>query len=157
MPRLRSLITPLLLSLTLSCATLPSHAAEITPSPTATFSPFAQYELDLAKYKIEFKLYQEARALREQELRAIGITFIQAIRQASKELRSAGRSASSQASFAAARALAAANRDKAVAELEPLMDPPQPPTKPPGYWMKGNGMKGNKSKEPSPKAEKKKN
>jgi hypothetical protein len=75
-------------------------------------------------------------------------------------LRSTGRSASSRASFAAARALAAANRDKAVAELEPLMDPPQPPDKPSGYGMKGNGMKGNgmkgnKSKGLSPKAEKK--
>lgn len=150
MTRIHRLVSPLILSLTLAFSALPASAAEITPSPAATLSPFAQYELDMAKYKIEYKLYQEARASREQELRVIGITFIQAIRQATRELKSAGRGASSKASFAAATALAAANRDKAVAELEPLMDPPQPPTKPPGYWMKGN-----KSKGPSPKAEKK--
>jgi hypothetical protein len=155
MPRIHRLVSPLILSLTLAISALPASAAEITPSPAATLSPFAQYELDMAKYKIEYKLYQEARASRQQELRIIGITFIQAIRQATKELKSTGRSASSQASFAAARALAAANRDKAVAELEPLMDPPQRPEKPAGYWMKGNEMKDNKSKGPSPKAEKK--
>lgn len=155
MPRLRHLITPLLLSLTLSIPALPASAAEITPSPTATLSPFAQYELDMAKYKIEFKIYQQARAEQVRQLRFIAITFNQALRQAYIELRSMGRSASSQAGFAAARALAAANRDKAVAELEPLMDPPQPPDKPSGYGIKGNGMKGNKSKGPSPKAEKK--
>jgi hypothetical protein len=160
MPRLRHLIPPLLLSLTLSISALPASSAEITPSPTATLSPFAQYELDMAKYKIELKIYQKARAEQVRQLRFIAITFNQALRQAYIELRSTGRSASSRASFAAARALAAANRDKAVAELEPLMDPPQPPDKPSGYGMKGNGMKGNgmkgnKSKGLSPKAEKK--
>jgi len=155
MPRLRHLITPLLLSLTLSISALPASSAEITPSPAATLSPFAQYELDMAKYKIELKIYQKARAERVRQLRFIAITFNQVLRQAYVELKSTGRSASSRASFAAARALAAANRDKAVAELEPLMDPPQRPEKPAGYWMKGKQMKDNKSKGHSPKAEKK--
>ena len=152
MPRMRHLISPLLLSLTLSISALPATAVEITPSPSpsATLSPIQQYELDMIEFKNQFKIYQEARALREQELREIGATFIQALKQASKEFKNAGRGASSRANFAAATALAAANRDKAVAELEPLMNPPQPPAKPSGY-----GMKGNKQRGPSPKAEKK--
>ena len=150
MPRTRHLITPVLLSLTLSISALPATAVEITPSPAATLSPIQQYELDMIEFKNQFKIYQEARALREQELREIGATFIQALKQASKEFKNAGRGASSRANFAAATALAAANRDKAVAELEPLMNPPQPPAKPSGY-----GMKGNKQRGPSPKAEKK--
>lgn len=150
MPRIHRLLSPLLLSLTLSISALPATAVESTPSPAATLSPIAQYELDMIEFKNQFKIYQEARALREQELRAIGATFIQALKQASKELKNAGRGASSRANFAAATALAAANRDKAVAELEPLMNPPQPPSKPSGF-----GMKGNKQKGPSPKAEKK--
>ncbi len=150
MPRIHRLASPLILSLTLSISALPATAVESTPSPAATLSPIQQYELDMIEYKNQFKIYQEARAVREQELRAIATTFIQALKQASKELKNAGRGASSRANFAAATALAAANRDKAVAELEPLMDPPQPPTKPSGY-----GMKGNKWKAPSPKAEKK--
>ena len=149
---MRHLISSLLLSLTLSISALPATAVEITPSPSpsATLSPIQQYELDMIEFKNQFKIYQEARALREQELREIGATFIQALKQASKEFKNAGRGASSRANFAAATALAAANRDKAVAELEPLMNPPQPPAKPSGY-----GMKGNKQRGPSPKAEKK--
>ena len=149
---MRHLISPLLLSLTLSISALPATAVEITPSPSpsATLSPIQQYELDMIEFKNQFKIYQEARELREQELREIGATFIQALKQASKEFKNAGRGASSRANFAAATALAAANRDKAVAELEPLMNPPQPPAKPSGY-----GMKGNKQRGPSPKAEKK--
>ena len=150
MPSMRYLISPLLLSLTLSISALPATAVEITPSPAATLSPIQQYELDMIEFKNQFKIYQEARASREQELREIGATFIQALKQASKEFKNAGRGASSRANFAAATALAAANRDKAVAELEPLMNPPQPPAKPSGY-----GMKGNKQRGPSPKAEKK--
>ena len=149
---MRHLISPLLLSLTLSISALPATAVEITPSPSpsATLSPIQQYELDMIEFKNQFKIYQEARVEREQELREIGSTFIQALKQASKEFKNAGRGASSRANFAAATALAAANRDKAVAELEPLMNPPQPPAKPSGY-----GMKGNKQRGPSPKAEKK--
>lgn len=129
---------------------IPAQAAEVTPTPAATLSPIQQYELDMIEYKNQFKIYQEARAVREQELRAIATTFIQALKQAHKELKNSPRGASSKANFAAATALAAANRDKAVAELEPLMNPPQPPTKPSGY-----GVKGNKWRTPSPKAEKK--
>ena len=81
MPRLRHLIPPLLLSLTLSISALPASSAEITPSPTATLSPFAQYELDMAKYKIELKIYQKARAEQVRQLRFIAITFNQALRQ----------------------------------------------------------------------------
>lgn len=147
---MRLLISPLLLSLTLSICALPATAVESTPSPAATLSPIQQYELDMIEFKNQFKIYQEARALREQELRAIGATFIQALKQASKDFKNSGRGASSRANFAAATALAAANRDKAVAELEPLMNPPQPPAKPSGY-----GVKGNKQRGPSPKAEKK--
>lgn len=125
-----------------------SFAAEVTPAPT--LSPVQQYEFDLMEYKLEYRIYQDARALREKELRAIAITFNQAIKQAYMDAKSAGRGASSKAAFAAARALAAANRDKAVAELEPLMSPPQPPIKPKGFSHKGN-----KSKGPSPRADKK--
>ena len=150
MPRMRHLVAPFLLSLTLSISALPATAVESTPSPATTLSPIQQYEIDMIEYKNQLKIYQEARAVREQELRAIATTFIQALKQASKELKNAGRGATSRANFAAATALAAANRDKAVAELEPLMNPPQPPTKPYGL-----GMKGNKWKAPSPKADKK--
>ena len=125
-----------------------SFAAEVTPAPT--LSPAQQYELDLIKYKIEYRIYQNARELREKELRAIATTFIRALREAHADYRLAGRGASSKATFAAARAVAAANRDKAVADLVPLMNPPQPPVKPSGYVAKGN-----KSKTPSPKGEKK--
>jgi hypothetical protein len=125
-----------------------SFAAEVTPAPT--LSPAQQYELDLIKYKIEYRIYQNARELREKELRAIATTFIRALREAHADYRLAGRGASSKATFAAARAVAAANRDKAVADLVPLMNPPQPPVKPSGYLAKGN-----KSKTPSPKGEKK--
>jgi hypothetical protein len=150
MTNMRHLISLLLASTVLSMTAIPAQAAEVTPTPAATLSPIQQYELDMIEYKNQFKIYQEARAVREQELRAIATTFIQALKQAHKELKNAPRGASSKANFAAATALAAANRDKAVAELEPLMNPPQPPTKPSGY-----GMKGNKWKAPSPKAEKK--
>jgi hypothetical protein len=150
MTNMRHLISLLLASAMLSMTAIPAHAAEVTPTPAATLSPIQQYELDMIEYKNQFKIYQEARAVREQELRAIATTFIQALKQAHKELKNSPRGASSKANFAAATALAAANRDKAVAELEPLMNPPQPPTKPSGY-----GMKGNKWKAPSPKAEKK--
>jgi hypothetical protein len=126
----------------------PSFAVEVTPAPT--LSPAQQYELDLIKYRIEYRIYQDARDLRAKELRAIAIAFNQALRQATEDARNAGRGASSKAIFAAARALAAANRDKAIAELPPLMSPPQPPFKPKGFVSKGN-----KSKEPSPRSGKK--
>ena len=86
---MRHLISPLLPSLTLSISALPATAVEITPSPAATLSPIQQYELDMIEFKNQFKIYQEARASREQELREIGATFIQALKQASKEFKNA--------------------------------------------------------------------
>lgn len=96
------------------------------------------------------RAYLQARLLREQQLRVIANTFNQALKQANEEFRNAGRGASSKANFAAARALAAFNRDKAVADLEPLLEEPKPPVRPFGYSVKGN-----KWKAPSPKADKK--
>jgi hypothetical protein len=135
-------------SLVVTMTSSPSFAAEVTPAPT--LSPAQQYELDLIKYKIEYRIYEDARDLREKELRAIAIAFNQALRQANEDARNAGRGAASKAAFAAARALAAANRDKAIAELPPLMNPPQPPIKPKGFVSKGN-----KSKESSPRSDRK--
>jgi hypothetical protein len=135
-------------SLVVTMTSSPSFAAEVTPAPT--LSPAQQYELDLIRYKIEYRIYQDARDLREKELRAIAIEFNQALRQANADARNAGRGASSKAVFAAARALAAANRDKAIAELPALMSPPQPPVKPYGFSAKGS-----KSKGPTPRADKK--
>lgn len=137
-------ISTLMLSTTLTH----SFAAEVTPAPT--LSPAQQYEFDLIEYKIEYRIYQDARALREKELRAIANTFNQALKQAYEDAKSAGRGASSKAAFAAARSMAAANRDRAVAELQPLMSPPQPPVKPKGFSHKGS-----KSKGPTPRADKK--
>lgn len=137
----------LLIAISLMMISTSSFAAEVTPAPTLT--PAQQYELDLIKYKIEYRIYRDALELREKELRAIATTFIKALREAHADYRLAGRGASSKATFAAARAVAASNRDKAVAGLEPLMNPPQPPVKPYGYMAKGN-----KSKTPSPKGEK---
>ncbi|KGA18479.1 hypothetical protein GM50_8495 [freshwater metagenome] len=145
----RSRILLVLISaLAISTPSTSSFAADVTPIPT--LSPAQQYELDLIKYKIEYRIYQDARDLREKELRAIAIEFNQALRRAAEDARNAGRGASSKAAFAAARALAAANRDKAVAELPPLMTPPQPPVKPYGFSAKGS-----KSKGPSPRVDKK--
>lgn len=138
----------LISALAISMPSTSSFAADVTPAPT--LSPAQQYELDLIKYKIEYRIYQDARDLREKELRNIAIAFNQALRQAAEDARNAGRGASSKAVFAAARALAAANRDKAVAELPPLMSPPQPPVKPYGFSAKGS-----KSKGPTPRADKK--
>lgn len=138
----------LISALAFSTPSSSSFATDVTPVPT--LSPAQQYELDLIKYKIEYRIYQDARDLREKELRAIAIEFNQALRRAAEDARNAGRGASSKAAFAAARALAAANRDKAVAELPPLMSPPQPPVKPYGFAAKGS-----KSKGPTPRADKK--
>jgi flagellar biosynthesis/type III secretory pathway protein FliH len=127
-----------------------ASAAENNLPSAPALSPHQLYELALIKYKIELSIYQDAREVREQQLRAIANTFNQALKQAHEEARSAGKNASSKATFAAARAIAAANRDRAVADLEPLMSAPLPPEKPIGYSAKTN-----KSKASSPKAEKK--
>lgn len=144
----KRILLVLISSLLISTPSTSSFAADVTPVPT--LSPAQQYELDLIKYKIEYRIYQDARELRDRELRAIAVAFAQALRQANEDARNAGRGASSKAAFAAARALAATNRDKAVAELPPLMSPPQPPVKPYGFSAKGN-----KSKGPTPRADKK--
>lgn len=141
MSKIRNIVALSLSSLLIISTANPSLAAEKTPPPAITLSPFEQYELDLIKFKIEFRIYLEARAEREQQLRVIANTFYRALKQAQQEAKSAGRGASSKAIFFAARAAAAEDRDKAVAELEPLMDPPQPPIKPPGNWKKGNKSK----------------
>jgi len=148
MSRKHRILFMVISSLVVTMSFSPSFAAEVTPAPT--LSPAQQYELDLIKYKIEYRIYEDARDLREKELRAIAIAFNQALRQANEDARNAGRGAASKAAFAAARALAAANRDKAIAELPPLMTPPQPPIKPKGFVSKGN-----KSKESSPRSDRK--
>jgi hypothetical protein len=137
-------------SLAIFSAATPVSAAENNSAPTPALSPYQLYELELITYKIELRIYRDARIVREQQLRSIAKTFTQAIKQAYEDSKIEGKGASSRAAFAAARAIAAANRDKAVADLEPLMSPPIPPEKPYGYSPKGN-----KSKAPSPKAEKK--
>jgi hypothetical protein len=90
----------------------------------------ARYEMDLQKFKIEMKEYQEARALREQELRSILIDFNRALKKASEDARVAGKSAGSKATLSSARAAAATARDEAVEMLGPEPVPPTPPMKP---------------------------
>ena len=89
--------------------------------------------MDFEQFKIEMREYQEARALREQELRVILIEFNKALRRASEDARIAGKSAGSKATLASARAAAATARDEAVALLGPEPIAPIPPMKP----MKG--------------------
>ena len=120
--------------LSLSLHALPATAdVKPTPAPTSTLSPMAQYQLDFELFKIEMREYQEARALREQELRVILIEFNKALRRASEDARIAGKSAGSKATLASARAAAATARDEAVALLGPEPIAPTPPMKP----MKG--------------------
>jgi hypothetical protein len=131
----------------LSISASPAHAdVKPTPSPTSTLSPAAQYVEALQQYKIDMKLYLEAKSLREQQLRSILIDFNRALKRASDESRAAGRGAVSKAAFAAARAAAATARDEAVALLGPEPEPPIAPIKP---------MKGAKSFAPSQKPGKK--
>ena len=117
-----------------------------TPAPTSTLSPAAQYEEALQQYKIDMRAYQEARALREQQLRMILMDFNRALRKAADEARLAGKSAASKAALATARAAAATARDEAVALLGPEPEPPLAPMKP---------MKGAKGFAPSQKPGKK--
>lgn len=117
--------------LSLSLVTVPASAdTKPTPAPTSTLSPMVAYEMDLQKFKIEMKEYQEARVLREQELRLILVEFNKALRKASEDARIAGKSAGSKATLASARAAAATARDQAVALLGPEPIAPTPPTKP---------------------------
>jgi hypothetical protein len=101
-----------------------------TPAPTSTLSPAAQYEEALQQYKIDMRAYQEARALREQQLRMILMDFNRALRKAADDARFAGKSAGSKAALASARAAAATARDEAVALLGPEPEPPIAPMKP---------------------------
>ena len=120
--------------LSLSLHALPATAdVKPTPAPTSTLSPMAQYQMDFELFKIEMREFQEARALREQELRVILIEFNKALRRASEDARIAGKSAGSKATLASARAAAATARDEAVALLGPEPIAPIPPMKP----MKG--------------------
>ena len=120
--------------LSLSLHALPANAdVKPTPAPTSTLSPMAQYQMDFELFKIEMREFQEARALREQELRVILIEFNKALRRASEDARIAGKSAGSKATLASARAAAATARDEAVALLGPEPIAPIPPMKP----MKG--------------------
>ena len=120
--------------LSLSLITVPASAdVKPTPSPTSTLSPMAQYQLDVEKFKIDMREYQEARAIREQELRSILNDFNKALRKASDDARIAGKSAGSKGALASARAAAATARDEAVELLGPEPIAPTPPMKP----MKG--------------------
>jgi hypothetical protein len=117
--------------LSLSLVTVPATAdMKPSPAPTSTFSPMVQYQLDLEQFKIEMKEYQEARVLREQDLRLILAEFNKALRKASEDSRIAGKSAGSKATLASARAAAANTRDEAVAQLGPEPVAPTPPAKP---------------------------
>jgi hypothetical protein len=109
----------------------PAHAdVKPTPSPTSTLSPAAQYVEALQQYKIDMKLYLDAKSLREQQLRLILVDFNKALKKASDEARVAGKGAGSKAALAAARSQAATARDEAVALLGPEPVPPTAPIKP---------------------------
>ena len=133
--------------LSLSLHAVPATAdVKPTPAPTSALSPMAQYHLDFEQFKIEMREYQEARALREQELRVILVEFNKALRKASEDARIAGKSAGSKATLASARAAAATARDEAVALLGPEPIAPTPPMKP---------MKGTKASKETQKPRKK--
>ena len=117
--------------ISLSLFTFPASAEmKPTPAPISTLSPMAQYQLEFELFKIEMREYQEARALRERELREILVEFNRALRKASDDARIAGKSAGSKATLASARAAAATARDEAVALLGPEPIAPTPPMKP---------------------------
>ena len=117
--------------LSLSLITVPASAdVKPAPTPASTLSPMAQYQLDLEQFKIDMKEYQEARVLREQQLRSILIDFNRALKKASDDARVAGKSAGSKAALSSARAAAATARDEAVKLLGPEPVAPTPPSKP---------------------------
>jgi hypothetical protein len=117
-----------------------------TPSPAPILSPADQYAEAMKQFKIDMKEYQDARVVREQQLRIILRDFNRALRKAAEDALLAGKSAGSKAALAAARAAAASARDEAVALLGPEPVAPTPPTKP---------MKMSKSFGPSQKPGKK--
>jgi len=125
----------------------PTHAdVKPTPAPTLTLSPAEQYAEAMQQFKSDMRAFQDARALREQQLRTILVEFNKALRKASEDARLAGKSATSKAALATARAAAATERDEAVALLGPEPVAPTPPAKP---------MKGLKVLSPSQKPGKK--
>jgi len=113
-----------------------------TPSPAPILSSAEQYADAMQQFKIEMKEFQDARALREQQLRMILIDFNRSLRKAAEDARIAGKNAGSKAALAAARATAAAERDEAGALLGPEPVAPTPPAKP---------LKGAKISSPSQK------
>jgi len=144
--RLNAIVIAIAIS-TFSISTSPASAdVKPTPSPTSTLSPAAQYAEALQQFKIDMKLYLEAKALREQQLRLILIDFNKALKRAYEEARIAGKGAGSKSALAAARSQAATARDEAVALLGPEPEPPIAPIKP---------IKGAKSIAPSQKPGKK--
>ena len=125
----------------------PVHAdVKPTPAPTLTLSPAEQYAEAMQQFKSDMRAFQDARALREQQLRTILVEFNKALRKAAEDARLAGKSATSKAALATARAAAATERDEAVALLGPEPVAPTPPAKP---------MKGLKVLSPSQKPGKK--
>jgi len=126
---------------------IPAHAdVKPTPAPTLTLSPAEQYAEAMQQFKSDMRAFQDARALREQQLRTILVEFNKALRKASEDARLAGKSATTKAALASARAAAATERDEAVALLGPEPVAPTPPAKP---------MKGFKVSSPSQKPGKK--
>jgi len=116
---------------TLGISGSPAHAdIKPTPSPAPILSPAEQYAEAMQKYKDEMKEYQDARVLRELQLRIILRDFNRALRKATEDALLAGKSAGSKAALAAARAAAATERDEAVALLGPEPVAPTPPAKP---------------------------
>jgi hypothetical protein len=136
------------LVIALSALTAPAYA-DVTPSPspTSTLSPSQQYEVDLEKYREDFKSYKTARAEYDRQLNAIAMEFIKALERAARDAKVAGKGAGSKANLAAARAQAASVRDQAVAALGLPPVPPTPPQKP----SKASKMKS----PPSPRPDKK--
>ena len=127
-----SRFTTIVIAITVTSIGISPARADLkpTPAPTSTLSPAAQYEEALQQYKIDMRVYQEARALRAQQLRMILMDFNRALRKASDDARFAGKSAGSKAVLASARAAAATARDEAVALLGPEPEPPIAPMKP---------------------------
>jgi hypothetical protein len=128
--RLRAtLITLTIFSLGISGS---SANAEVkpTPSPAPILSPTEQYAEAMQQFKIDMREYQDARVVREQQLRIILRNFNRALRKAAEDALLAGKSAGSKAALAAARASAANERDEAVALLGPEPVAPTPPVKP---------------------------
>lgn len=122
--------------------------ADVTPSPTpnATLSPLAQYELELEQYRQDLKEFKIARATYDRQLIAISVEFTRSLERALRDARASGKGATSKANLAAARAQAALTRDAAVAALGLPPVPPTPPQKPIGMG---------KFKSPTPRVQKK--